>query len=69
MKLTADTITTSNVKCRISHPNAVLNSADANGDTILSDGTLSGGLVTKTADFEVISSINKTISINLAKTF
>ena len=63
LKLTADTITTSNVKCRISHPNAVLNSADANGDTILSDGTLSGGLVTKTADFEVISSINKTISI------
>ena len=63
LKLTADGVITSNVKCKISHPTSVLNSADANGDTTLSDGTLSGGLVTKTAEFEVISAINKTISI------
>jgi len=62
LTLSADSVTTSTVKCRISHPAAVLNSADANGDTILSDGTLSGGLVTKTAEFEVISAVNRTIS-------
>ena len=63
LKLTSDGIITSNVKCQISHPTSVLNSADANGDTTLSDGTLNGGLVTKTAEFEVISAANKTISI------
>ena len=63
LRLTSDGVITSNVKCRISHPSSVLNSADANGNTILSDGTLSGGLVTKTAEFEVISAVNKTISI------
>ena len=39
------------------------NKADADGSTILSAGTLDSGLVTKTADFEVISATNKSISI------
>ena len=63
LKLSADRVSTSEVKCKISHPNSVLNKADADGSTILSAGTLDSGLVTKTADFEVISATNKSISI------
>ena len=62
LKLTADGITTNEVKCQISQSNSVLNKADADGSTTLSAGTLGGGLVTKTVDFEVISATNKSIS-------
>ena len=62
LKLTADGITTNEVKCQISQSNSVLNKADADGSTTLSAGTLGGGLVTKTAEFEVISATNKSIS-------
>ena len=63
LTLNAESITTATVKCKISQPNAVLNRADANGDTIFSNGTLDGGLVTKDALFESISENNKSISI------
>ena len=46
------------MKCRISHPTAVLNHADANGNTTLASGVFDGGLSTKTVDFEVISADN-----------
>ena len=62
LKLSADRVTTNEVKCKISQSNSVLNKADADADTILSAGTLDDGLVTKTANFEVISETNKTIS-------
>ena len=62
LKLTADGITTNEVKCQIRKSNSVLNKADADGSTILSAGTLGDGLVTKTAEFEVISATNKSIS-------
>ena len=62
LKLSADRVTTNEVKCKISQSNSVLNKADSNADTILSAGTLDDGLVTKTANFEVISETNKTIS-------
>ena len=39
-----------------------MNKADADGNTVLSAGTLDSGLVTKTANFEVISETNKSIS-------
>ena len=63
MTIRADKVTTQEVKCKISHPTAALNKADADGSTTVSAGTLSGGLVTKTVDFETISSLNKTRSI------
>ena len=63
MTIRADKVTTQEVKCKISHPTAALNKADADGSTTVSAGTLSGGLVTKTVDFETISSINKSRSI------
>lgn len=63
LKLSADRVTTNDVKCKISQPNAVLNKADADGNTVVSAGTLDSGLVTKTVDFEVISETNKSISI------
>tara|TARA_B100001778_G_scaffold294732_1_gene266559 strand:+ start:1932 stop:3236 length:1305 start_codon:yes stop_codon:yes gene_type:complete len=63
LKLSADRVTTNDVKCKISQPNAVLNKADADGNTVVSAGTLDSGLVTKTVDFEVISDNNKSISI------
>ena len=62
LKLSADRITTNDVKCKISQSNSVLNKADADGNTVLSAGTLDSGLVTKTVDFEVISETNKSIS-------
>lgn len=62
LKLSADRITTNDVKCKISQSNSVLNKADADGNTVLSAGTLDSGLVTKTVDFEVISKANKSIS-------
>ena len=62
LKLSADRVTTNEVKCKISQSSSVLNKADADGNTILSAGTLDDGLVTKTANFEVISETNKTIS-------
>ena len=58
MTIRADKVTTQEIKCKISHPTAALNKADADGSTTVSGGTLSGGLVTKTADFETISAIN-----------
>ena len=62
LTLSADAVITSSVKCRISHPTAAFNKADADGTSILSGGTLDGGLVTKSSDFEVINAINKSIS-------
>ena len=62
LTLSADAVITSSVKCKISHPTAAFNKADADGTSILSGGTLDGGLVTKSADFEVINALNKTIS-------
>ena len=38
---------------------AVLNHADANGNTTLSSGVFESGLSTKTVDFESISAVNK----------
>tara|TARA_B100001250_G_scaffold312208_1_gene274213 strand:+ start:6727 stop:7995 length:1269 start_codon:yes stop_codon:yes gene_type:complete len=63
MTIRADKVTTQEIKCKISHPTAALNKADADGSTTVSGGTLSGGLVTKTADFETISAINKSRSM------
>ena len=62
LKLSADRVTTNDVKCKISQSNSVLNKADADGNTVLSAGTLDSGLVTKTVNFEVISETNKSIS-------
>ena len=66
LKLSADGLTTNEIKCKISQPNSVLNKADADGSTVLSAGTIDSGsnigLVTKTVDFEVISATNKSIS-------
>ena len=63
LTIRADRVTTQEIKCKIAHPDAALNKADADGSTTVSGGTLSGGLVTKTVDFETISAINKTRSI------
>ena len=46
LKLSADRVTTNDVKCKISQSNSVLNKADADGNTILSAGTLDSVLVT-----------------------
>ena len=62
LTLSSNAVITQSVKCKISHPTAAFNKVDADGTSILSGGTLDGGLVTKTADFEVINAVNKSIS-------
>ena len=63
LTIKADTVKTQEIKCRISHPTAALNKADADGSTTVSGGILTGGLVTKTVNFETISEVNQTRSM------
>tara|TARA_R100001443_G_scaffold57633_1_gene68321 strand:+ start:11519 stop:12814 length:1296 start_codon:yes stop_codon:yes gene_type:complete len=63
LKIKSDRVGISTVRCVMSHPTAVLNHADANGNTVLASGVFDGGLSTKTVDFESISAVNNTRSI------
>ena len=63
LTIKSDRVGIQTVRCVISHPTAVLNHADANGNTTLASGVFDSGLSTKTVDFESISAVNNTRSI------